>query len=112
MMCQKFLHTLHQEGDPPEDINEWIINVAEKTLNTVFVRYCFLQYRSSPAGGSSETGSPGRSSSSQRRSWQDLIETPLTEAGLHYLQTGPLGNTTINQMFERLNQLISILFSH
>ncbi|GLD69163.1 connector enhancer of kinase suppressor of ras 2 isoform X1 [Lates japonicus] len=41
-------------------------------------------------GGSSETGSPGRSSSSQRRSWQDLIETPLTEAGLHYLQTGPL----------------------
>uniref|UniRef100_A0A674N190 Connector enhancer of kinase suppressor of Ras 2 n=1 Tax=Takifugu rubripes TaxID=31033 RepID=A0A674N190_TAKRU len=36
------------------------------------------------------TGSPGRSSSSQRRSWQDLIETPLTEAGLHYLQTGPL----------------------
>uniref|UniRef100_A0A671XRV3 Connector enhancer of kinase suppressor of Ras 2a n=1 Tax=Sparus aurata TaxID=8175 RepID=A0A671XRV3_SPAAU len=43
-----------------------------------------------PAGGSSETGSPGRSSSSQRRSWQDLIETPLTEAGLHYLQTGPL----------------------
>uniref|UniRef100_A0A3B3HB70 Connector enhancer of kinase suppressor of Ras 2 n=1 Tax=Oryzias latipes TaxID=8090 RepID=A0A3B3HB70_ORYLA len=38
----------------------------------------------------SETGSPGRSSSSQRRSWQDLIETPLTESGLHYLQTGPL----------------------
>lgn len=51
----------------------------------------FLQCRSSPAGGSSETGSLGRSSSSQRRSWQDLIETPLTEAGLHYLQTGPLG---------------------
>ncbi|KAG8009614.1 Connector enhancer of kinase suppressor of ras 2, partial [Nibea albiflora] len=49
-----------------------------------------VEYRSSPAGGSSETGSPGRSSSSQRRSWQDLIETPLTEAGLHYLQTGPL----------------------
>ncbi|XP_068437964.1 connector enhancer of kinase suppressor of ras 2 isoform X2 [Clinocottus analis] len=49
-----------------------------------------IEYRSSPAGGSSETGSPGRSSSSQRRSWQDLIETPLTEAGLHYLQTGPL----------------------
>uniref|UniRef100_A0A8C6SJA3 PH domain-containing protein n=1 Tax=Neogobius melanostomus TaxID=47308 RepID=A0A8C6SJA3_9GOBI len=44
-----------------------------------------------PAGGSSDTGSPGRSSSSQRRSWQDLIETPLTESGLHYLQTGPLG---------------------
>lgn len=51
----------------------------------------WFQFRSSPAGGSSETGSPGRSSSSQRRSWQDLIETPLTEAGLHYLQTGPLG---------------------
>uniref|UniRef100_A0A8C6M273 Connector enhancer of kinase suppressor of Ras 2a n=1 Tax=Nothobranchius furzeri TaxID=105023 RepID=A0A8C6M273_NOTFU len=41
------------------------------------------------------TGSPGRSSSSQRRSWQDLIETPLTEAGLHYLQTGPLGNPSV-----------------
>ncbi|XP_034069900.1 connector enhancer of kinase suppressor of ras 2 isoform X2 [Gymnodraco acuticeps] len=49
-----------------------------------------VEYRSSPAGGSSEMGSPGRSTSSQRRSWQDLIETPLTEAGLHYLQTGPL----------------------
>ncbi|KAL2095169.1 hypothetical protein ACEWY4_009888 [Coilia grayii] len=24
----------------------------------------------------------------ERRSWQDLIETPLTSAGLHYLQTG------------------------
>uniref|UniRef100_A0A3Q3BI10 Connector enhancer of kinase suppressor of Ras 2a n=1 Tax=Kryptolebias marmoratus TaxID=37003 RepID=A0A3Q3BI10_KRYMA len=48
-----------------------------------------------PAGGSSETGSPGRSSSSQRRSWQDLIETPLTEAGLHYLQTGPLAVYTL-----------------
>uniref|UniRef100_A0A3Q2E4A2 Connector enhancer of kinase suppressor of Ras 2a n=1 Tax=Cyprinodon variegatus TaxID=28743 RepID=A0A3Q2E4A2_CYPVA len=46
--------------------------------------------RSSQEDFFSETGSPGRSSSSQRRSWQDLIETPLTEAGLHYLQTGPL----------------------
>uniref|UniRef100_A0A7N8XWR0 Connector enhancer of kinase suppressor of Ras 2a n=1 Tax=Mastacembelus armatus TaxID=205130 RepID=A0A7N8XWR0_9TELE len=46
--------------------------------------------RSSQEDFLSETGSPGRSSSSQRRSWQDLIETPLTEAGLHYLQTGPL----------------------
>ncbi|XP_075903743.1 connector enhancer of kinase suppressor of ras 2 [Nelusetta ayraudi] len=49
-----------------------------------------VEFRASPAGGSSETGSLGRSSSSQRRSWQDLIETPLTESGLHYLQTGPL----------------------
>uniref|UniRef100_A0A3B3B3L1 Connector enhancer of kinase suppressor of Ras 2a n=1 Tax=Oryzias melastigma TaxID=30732 RepID=A0A3B3B3L1_ORYME len=46
--------------------------------------------RSSQEDFFSETGSPGRSSSSQRRSWQDLIETPLTESGLHFLQTGPL----------------------
>ncbi|XP_077591716.1 connector enhancer of kinase suppressor of ras 2 isoform X2 [Stigmatopora nigra] len=58
-----------------------------------------LEYRSSPAGGSSETGSPGRSSSSQRRSWQDLIETPLTEAGLHYLQTGPLEDAVFAEPF-------------
>ncbi|XP_034021828.1 connector enhancer of kinase suppressor of ras 2 isoform X2 [Thalassophryne amazonica] len=56
-----------------------------------------VEYRSSPAGGSSETGSPGRSSSSQRRSWQDLIETPLTEAGLHYLQTGPLEDAVFDE---------------
>uniref|UniRef100_A0A4W5LV98 Connector enhancer of kinase suppressor of Ras 2 n=1 Tax=Hucho hucho TaxID=62062 RepID=A0A4W5LV98_9TELE len=35
-------------------------------------------------------GSPGQKSSSQRRSWQDLIETPLGSTGLHYLQTLPL----------------------
>ncbi|XP_056664932.1 connector enhancer of kinase suppressor of ras 2-like isoform X2 [Monodelphis domestica] len=26
----------------------------------------------------------------ERRSWQDLIETPLTSSGLHFLQTGPI----------------------
>nr|XP_033799879.1 connector enhancer of kinase suppressor of ras 2-like [Geotrypetes seraphini] len=30
-----------------------------------------------------------RSSYRERRSWQDLIETPLTSSGLHFLQTGP-----------------------
>uniref|UniRef100_A0A8C6DND9 Connector enhancer of kinase suppressor of Ras 2 n=1 Tax=Moschus moschiferus TaxID=68415 RepID=A0A8C6DND9_MOSMO len=34
--------------------------------------------------------SPIRKTASQRRSWQDLIETPLTSSGLHYLQTLPL----------------------
>uniref|UniRef100_A0A8B9KY06 Connector enhancer of kinase suppressor of Ras 2a n=1 Tax=Astyanax mexicanus TaxID=7994 RepID=A0A8B9KY06_ASTMX len=51
------------------------------------------EYRSEPAGGggsSSGGGSPARKSASQRRSWQDLIETPLTSSGLHYLQTLPL----------------------
>uniref|UniRef100_A0A8C7W1U5 Connector enhancer of kinase suppressor of Ras 2b n=1 Tax=Oncorhynchus mykiss TaxID=8022 RepID=A0A8C7W1U5_ONCMY len=38
----------------------------------------------------SGSGSPGQKSSSQRRSWQDLIETPLGSTGLHYLQTLPL----------------------
>ncbi|XP_056586788.1 connector enhancer of kinase suppressor of ras 2 isoform X2 [Triplophysa dalaica] len=42
-------------------------------------------------GGSISTASsPGRKSASQRRSWQDLIETPLTSSGLHFLQTLPL----------------------
>uniref|UniRef100_A0A671QLT6 Connector enhancer of kinase suppressor of ras 2-like n=1 Tax=Sinocyclocheilus anshuiensis TaxID=1608454 RepID=A0A671QLT6_9TELE len=42
-------------------------------------------------GGSvSSASSPGRKSASQRRSWQDLIETPLTSSGLHFLQTLPL----------------------
>ncbi|XP_056105045.1 connector enhancer of kinase suppressor of ras 2 isoform X10 [Rhinichthys klamathensis goyatoka] len=49
------------------------------------------EYRSEPQGGSSSGGgSPTRKSASQRRSWQDLIETPLTSSGLHYLQTLPL----------------------
>ncbi|XP_050953983.1 connector enhancer of kinase suppressor of ras 2 isoform X7 [Labeo rohita] len=49
------------------------------------------EYRSEPQGGSSSGGgSPARKSASQRRSWQDLIETPLTSSGLHYLQTLPL----------------------
>uniref|UniRef100_A0A8C1ZQQ3 Connector enhancer of kinase suppressor of Ras 2a n=1 Tax=Cyprinus carpio TaxID=7962 RepID=A0A8C1ZQQ3_CYPCA len=49
------------------------------------------EYRSEPQGGSSSGGgSPARKSTSQRRSWQDLIETPLTSSGLHYLQTLPL----------------------
>uniref|UniRef100_A0AAR2KY28 Connector enhancer of kinase suppressor of ras 2-like n=1 Tax=Pygocentrus nattereri TaxID=42514 RepID=A0AAR2KY28_PYGNA len=41
-------------------------------------------------GGSSSTHSSGcRSSHRERRSWQDLIETPLTSSGLHFLQTVP-----------------------
>ncbi|XP_052452456.1 connector enhancer of kinase suppressor of ras 2 isoform X13 [Carassius gibelio] len=48
------------------------------------------EYRSEPQGSSSGGGSPARKSASQRRSWQDLIETPLTSSGLHYLQTLPL----------------------
>ncbi|XP_066521915.1 connector enhancer of kinase suppressor of ras 2 isoform X3 [Hoplias malabaricus] len=50
------------------------------------------EYRSEPPGGGSSSGggSPARKSTSQRRSWQDLIETPLTSSGLHYLQTLPL----------------------
>uniref|UniRef100_A0AAY4A8P5 Connector enhancer of kinase suppressor of ras 2 n=1 Tax=Denticeps clupeoides TaxID=299321 RepID=A0AAY4A8P5_9TELE len=48
------------------------------------------EFRSEPPGGSSSGGgSPARKSTSQRRSWQDLIETPLTSSGLHYLQTLP-----------------------
>ncbi|KAK2872741.1 hypothetical protein Q8A67_022638 [Cirrhinus molitorella] len=45
-------------------------------------------------GGSvSSASSPSRKSASQRRSWQDLIETPLTSSGLHFLQTLPLDDS-------------------
>ncbi|KAM9319358.1 connector enhancer of kinase suppressor of ras 2 isoform 2-T2 [Gastrophryne carolinensis] len=46
------------------------------------------EYRQEAIG--STTNSPMRKTASQRRSWQDLIETPLTSSGLHYLQTLPL----------------------
>uniref|UniRef100_A0A8C6TZP7 Si:ch211-26b3.4 n=1 Tax=Neogobius melanostomus TaxID=47308 RepID=A0A8C6TZP7_9GOBI len=48
--------------------------------------------------GSTSTHSSGcRSSHRERRSWQDLIETPLTSAGLHFLQTAP-GDTEYGLM--------------
>uniref|UniRef100_A0A671EG34 Connector enhancer of kinase suppressor of Ras 2 n=1 Tax=Rhinolophus ferrumequinum TaxID=59479 RepID=A0A671EG34_RHIFE len=40
--------------------------------------------------------SPIRKTASQRRSWQDLIETPLTSSGLHYLQTLPLEDSVFS----------------
>ncbi|KAK6486163.1 connector enhancer of kinase suppressor of ras 2 isoform X4 [Huso huso] len=45
----------------------------------------------------SSTESPVRKSASQRRSWQDLIETPLTSSGLHYLQTLPLEDSVFSE---------------
>ncbi|KAK7899522.1 hypothetical protein WMY93_020375 [Mugilogobius chulae] len=44
--------------------------------------------------GSTSTHSSGYR---ERRSWQDLIETPLTSAGLHFLQTAP-GETDYSHM--------------
>ncbi|KAJ8347839.1 hypothetical protein SKAU_G00264280 [Synaphobranchus kaupii] len=43
-------------------------------------------------------GSPARNSTSQRRSWQDLIETPLTSSGLHYLQTLPPDDLALRRL--------------
>ncbi|XP_064413315.1 connector enhancer of kinase suppressor of ras 2 isoform X2 [Latimeria chalumnae] len=40
--------------------------------------------------------SPMRKPVTQRRSWQDLIETPLTSSGLHYLQTLPLEDSVFS----------------
>ncbi|XP_067848824.1 connector enhancer of kinase suppressor of ras 2 [Heptranchias perlo] len=46
------------------------------------------EFRPEHSGG---TESPVRKPGAwERRSWQDLIETPLTSSGLHYLQTLPL----------------------
>ncbi|XP_069617585.1 connector enhancer of kinase suppressor of ras 2 isoform X9 [Ranitomeya imitator] len=52
-------------------------------------------YRQEPAGNT--TDSPVRKTASQRRSWQDLIETPLTSSGLHYLQTLPLEDSVFSE---------------
>ncbi|XP_023693739.1 connector enhancer of kinase suppressor of ras 2-like [Paramormyrops kingsleyae] len=60
------------------------------------------EFRSDPSGGSSGV-SPARPSSSQRRSWQDLIETPLTSTGLHYLQTLPLEDVTHGEPGNRVS---------
>ncbi|XP_027304881.1 connector enhancer of kinase suppressor of ras 2 isoform X6 [Anas acuta] len=50
-----------------------------------------------PEAAGSATDSPVRKTASQRRSWQDLIETPLTSSGLHYLQTLPLEDSVFSE---------------
>ncbi|XP_027288390.1 connector enhancer of kinase suppressor of ras 2 isoform X4 [Cricetulus griseus] len=52
------------------------------------------EFRQEVTGGSAV--SPIRKTASQRRSWQDLIETPLTSSGLHYLQTLPLEDSVFS----------------
>lgn len=52
------------------------------------------EFRQELVGNTTE--SPIRKTASQRRSWQDLIETPLTSSGLHYLQTLPLEDSVFS----------------
>uniref|UniRef100_A0A803VID0 Connector enhancer of kinase suppressor of Ras 2 n=1 Tax=Ficedula albicollis TaxID=59894 RepID=A0A803VID0_FICAL len=54
------------------------------------------EFRAEAAGSAAE--SPVRKTASQRRSWQDLIETPLTSSGLHYLQTLPLEDSVFSEV--------------
>ncbi|XP_077199170.1 connector enhancer of kinase suppressor of ras 2 isoform X8 [Paroedura picta] len=54
------------------------------------------EFRQETVGSATE--SPIRKTASQRRSWQDLIETPLTSSGLHYLQTLPLEDSVFSDM--------------
>ncbi|KAM9020603.1 connector enhancer of kinase suppressor of ras 2 isoform 4-T4 [Ara ararauna] len=51
-----------------------------------------------PEAAGNTTDSPVRKTASQRRSWQDLIETPLTSSGLHYLQTLPLEDSVFSEV--------------
>ncbi|KAM9389401.1 connector enhancer of kinase suppressor of ras 2 isoform 4-T4 [Phaethornis superciliosus] len=53
------------------------------------------EFRPEVAGSAGD--SPVRKPASQRRSWQDLIETPLTSSGLHYLQTLPLEDSVFSE---------------
>ncbi|XP_068000876.1 connector enhancer of kinase suppressor of ras 2 isoform X5 [Melanerpes formicivorus] len=54
------------------------------------------EFRPEAVGSAAE--SPVRKTASQRRSWQDLIETPLTSSGLHYLQTLPLEDSVFSEV--------------
>ncbi|XP_066502014.1 connector enhancer of kinase suppressor of ras 2 isoform X2 [Hoplias malabaricus] len=67
-------------------------HIRPPSTETVQPRSPHEEFLPEPQRGGSLSGSssPGRKSANQRRSWQDLIETPLTSSGLHYLQTLPL----------------------
>ncbi|XP_051956238.1 connector enhancer of kinase suppressor of ras 2-like [Xyrauchen texanus] len=66
-------------------------HIRPSSTETIQSRSAQEAFHSETQGGSvSSASSPGRRSASQRRSWQDLIETPLTSSGLHFLQTLPL----------------------
>uniref|UniRef100_A0A668A0Y6 Connector enhancer of kinase suppressor of Ras 2b n=1 Tax=Myripristis murdjan TaxID=586833 RepID=A0A668A0Y6_9TELE len=56
------------------------------------------EYHSEPQDGGNNNGiSPGKNSSSRHNSWQDLIETPLGNARLHYLQTLPVEGSLLHE---------------
>ncbi|XP_036444705.1 connector enhancer of kinase suppressor of ras 2 [Colossoma macropomum] len=67
-------------------------HIRPPSTETIQPRSPHEEFLPEPQRGGSTSGSssPGRKSANQRRSWQDLIETPLTSSGLHYLQTLPL----------------------
>ncbi|XP_060548076.1 connector enhancer of kinase suppressor of ras 2-like isoform X3 [Pantherophis guttatus] len=54
--------------------------------------------RQDPAGNTHSAGG-SRPPYRERRSWQDLIETPLTSSGLHFLQTVPTDSDYVNERF-------------
>lgn len=54
--------------------------------------------RQDPAGNTHPAGG-SRPPYRERRSWQDLIETPLTSSGLHFLQTVPTDSDYVNERF-------------
>lgn len=62
--------------------------------------------RQDPTGSTHSSGC--RPPYRERRSWQDLIETPLTSSGLHFLQTGPpdpeYGSSRLGMSPERRRQ--------
>uniref|UniRef100_A0A8C5SIX1 Connector enhancer of kinase suppressor of ras 2 n=2 Tax=Laticauda laticaudata TaxID=8630 RepID=A0A8C5SIX1_LATLA len=55
--------------------------------------------RQDPAAGNTHSAGGSRPPYRERRSWQDLIETPLTSSGLHFLQTVPTDSDYLNERF-------------
>ncbi|XP_076836390.1 connector enhancer of kinase suppressor of ras 2 isoform X2 [Brachyhypopomus gauderio] len=69
-------------------------HVRPPSTESVQPRSPHEEFHGEPQLGSiSGSSSPSRRSGSQRRSWQDLIETPLGSSGLHFLQTLPLDDS-------------------
>uniref|UniRef100_UPI003AB0554A connector enhancer of kinase suppressor of ras 2-like n=1 Tax=Centroberyx gerrardi TaxID=166262 RepID=UPI003AB0554A len=56
------------------------------------------EFHPEPQDGSNNNGvSPGQKSGSHRNSWQDLIEAPLSNTRLHYLQTLPVDGSLLRE---------------
>ncbi|XP_034034540.1 connector enhancer of kinase suppressor of ras 2-like isoform X2 [Thalassophryne amazonica] len=63
------------------------------------------EFRSEPqegGSGSNNSISPGRNLSSHRNSWQDQMETSMANSRFHYLQSGPVEESSLSEDRDQL----------